>query len=92
LVIRNTNNECSTRHEHSGASCKHWKTSWIFQSLDGRVGVPGIRTINGGRVTYLQLQSYDSFAGVNQNYTYSVLLANNNEEWFVLFMETSRFL
>jgi len=32
-VIRNTNNECFTRHEHSGASCKHWKTSWISRLL-----------------------------------------------------------
>jgi len=76
-VIRNTNNECFTRHEHSGASCKHWKTSWIFQSLDVRVHVLVIRTINGGRVTYIQLQSYNNFADVNQNYIYSVLVVNN---------------
>ena len=47
-----------------------------FQSLDIRVRVPVIRTINGGTVTYLELQSYNSFADVNQNYTCSVLVVN----------------
>jgi len=47
-----------------------------FQSLDVRVRVPVIRTINGGTVTYLQLQSYNNFAEVNQNYICSVLVVS----------------
>jgi hypothetical protein len=50
-----------------------------FQSLDVRVRVPVIRTIYGGRVTFSQLQSYNNFADVNQNYICSVLVVNNTK-------------
>jgi hypothetical protein len=50
-----------------------------FQSCDVRVRVPVIRIINGGRVTYSQLQSYNNFVDVNQNYTCSVLVVNNTK-------------
>jgi hypothetical protein len=50
-----------------------------FQSLDIRVRVPVIRNINGGRVTYSQLQSYNNFANVNYNYVCSVLVINNTK-------------
>jgi hypothetical protein len=49
------------------------------QSLDVRVRVPVIRTINGGRVTYSQLQSNKDFADVNQNYICTVLVVNNTK-------------
>jgi hypothetical protein len=50
-----------------------------LQSLDVRVCVAVIRTIKGDRVTLSQLQSYNNFADVNQNYICSVLVVNNTK-------------
>jgi hypothetical protein len=50
-----------------------------FQSLDVRVCVPVIRTVNGGRVTNSQLKTYNNFPDVNQNYICSMLVVNNTK-------------
>ena len=54
-------------------------------SLDVRVAV--IRNIKVGRVTYSQLQSYNDFADVNQNYICTVLVVNNMKNGLYISVE-----
>ena len=51
-----------------------------FTTPEVRVRVPVTRTINGGRVTYWPLQSYNNFADVNENYMCNVLVVNNTKD------------
>ena len=64
-----------------------WEEVVEWEAPGVRLRVPVIRTINGGRVTYSQLQSYNDVADVNQNYICTVLVVNNMKNGLYISVE-----